>query len=164
MVLLLSPTITQDQITGLKEILLKQGWHLPEQGPQAWRCAPSIVMSISQGHLNDRQLSSARTIKSDSGKSALWHSFVDVVQWAYERDANDIDYAVDLRNTMSQIAFKIEGRYLRPDRWRLPTDTMLQMLGIAWQRSSRMAQQIDIFSMPERAAEIIEQLGHTTRE
>ena len=135
-VLLLSPAITQDQITGLREILVQHGWHLPEAGPQAWSCEPSIIMAVSQGHLDDRQLSAARTIKSDSGKSALWNSFVNVVQWAYERDANDIDYAVNLGNAMSQIAFKIEGRYLRPERWRLPTDTMLQMLGIAWQRSA----------------------------
>lgn len=135
-VLLLSPTVTQSHIDGVTQLLEEKGWSLPANGPQAWACTPSITMSVSQGHLNDRTLSAVRSIQSDSGKSALWHSFVNIVQWAFDRGANDIDFAMDLGNVMSQVAFKIEGRYVRPTRWRLPTDTLLQMLGIAWQRSS----------------------------
>ncbi|WP_310643185.1 ATPase, T2SS/T4P/T4SS family [Limnohabitans sp.] len=133
-VLLVAPTVTTDDLTEYEEILTKQGWSLPSEGYQVWRAAPSIIIAVSQGHLGHHQISAVQSINRDSGKSALWQSFVDVAQWAFDQGANDIDYAVNIHDSMSQICFKIDGRYLKPQRWRLPTDTMLQMLGIAWQR------------------------------
>jgi len=133
-VLMVAPTVNKEDLTEYVDILANQGWSLPTTGPQIWRAAPSIIMAVSQGHLGHHQISAVQAIKRDSGKSALWQSFIDVAQWAHDQGANDIDYAVNIHNSMSQICFKIDGRYLKPQRWRLPTDTMLQMLGIAWQR------------------------------
>lgn len=130
-ILLVAPTVTVDDINSYVEILTEHGWSLPEQGPVAWRAAPSIIMAVSQGHAGNH---SAGVSLGESGKSALWQSFVDVTQWAFDQGANDIDFAVYSHESMSQVAFKIDGRYLQPERWRLPTDTVLQMLGIAWQR------------------------------
>jgi general secretion pathway protein E len=132
--LLVVSTITVEDIAALEDLLLKQGWSLPKTGPQVWRTHPSIIMAVSQGYLDSNWTSSHLTSGNESGKSALWQTFVDVAQWAFDQGANDIDYVVNLKETMSQICFKIDGRYLKPQRWRVPTDTMIQMLGIAWQR------------------------------
>ena len=132
--LLVVSTITVEDIAAFEDLLIKQGWSLPKKGPQVWRTHPSIIMAVSQGYLDSNWTSNHLASGNESGKSALWQTFVDVAQWAFDQGANDIDYVVNLTETMSQVCFKIDGRYLKPKRWCVPTDTMIQMLGIAWQR------------------------------
>ncbi len=131
-VLLIAPTVSAEDILSFVEILTEHGWVLPREDIGIWRAAPSIIVAVNQGHMHNHQSAGAQL--GDSGKSALWQSFVDVTQWAFDQGANDIDFAVHTYGAISQVAFKIDGRYLQPERWRLPTDTMVQMLGIAWQR------------------------------
>ena len=131
-VLLIAPSVSLEEVNSFVEILGEHGWSLPDEGIGVWRAAPSIIMAINQGHMGNQQ--NAGIQSGESSKSALWQSFVDVTQWAFDQGANDIDFAVHSYESMSQVAFKIDGRYLQPERWRLPTDTMVQMLGIAWQR------------------------------
>ena len=131
-VLLVAPTLSAEEIHSFVEIITEHGWALPHEGIGVWRAASSIIMAVNQGHMGNHQ--GAGGAQGESGKSALWQSFVDVTQWAFDQGANDIDFAVHTHEGMSQVAFKIDGRYLQPERWRLPTDTMVQMLGIAWQR------------------------------
>lgn len=97
--------------------------------------ASTIIISMSQGHVNGELLKSARDIARDPYKNALFQPFVDIVGWAYDNKADDIDFAVDRYEAVSQIAFKIGGRYIRPAQYLMNTDTMIQILGIAWQRS-----------------------------
>lgn len=131
-VLLIAPSVSLEELNSFVEILSEHGWSLPDNSIGVWRAAPSIIMAVNQGHMGNQQ--GAGISQGDSSKSALWQSFVDVTQWAFDQGANDIDFAVHSHEPMSQVAFKIDGRYLQPERWRLPTDTMVQMLGIAWQR------------------------------
>lgn len=131
-VLLIAPSVRLEEVNSFVEILGEHGWSLPDEGIGVWRAAPSIIMAINQGHMGNQQ--TVGIPHGESSKSALWQSFVDVTQWAFDQGANDIDFAVHSYEPMSQVAFKIDGRYLQPERWRLPTDTMVQMLGIAWQR------------------------------
>lgn len=131
-VLLIAPSVSLEEVNSFVEILREHGWSLPDEGIGVWRAAPSIIMAINQGHMGNQQ--NVGIQQGESSKSALWQSFVDVTQWAFDQGANDIDFAVHSYEPMSQVAFKIDGRYLQPERWRLPTDTMVQMLGIAWQR------------------------------
>ncbi|PUE27894.1 hypothetical protein B9Z39_09125 [Limnohabitans sp. JirII-29] len=131
-VLLVAPSVSLEEINSFVEILSEHDWSLPDEGIGVWRAAPSILIAVNQGHMGNQQ--NAGVQQGESSKSALWQSFVDVTQWAFDQGANDIDFAVHSYESMSQVAFKIDGRYLQPERWRLPTDTMLQMLGIAWQR------------------------------
>lgn len=131
-VLLVAPAVSVEEIHSFVEILTDHGWSLPQEGIGVWRAAASIIVAVNQGHMGNH--SSGGGLQGDSGQSALWQSFVDVTQWAFDQGANDIDFAVRTHEGMSQVAFKIDGRYLQPERWRLPTDTMVQMLGIAWQR------------------------------
>lgn len=95
----------------------------------------TLIISISQGHLNGDILRSARDIARDPAKNALFQSFTDIVGWAYDNKADDIDFALDITRPMSQVAFKIGGRYIRPAQYLMNSDTMSHILGIAWQRS-----------------------------
>lgn len=124
-----------DEIMGVVGSLKSQGYSLPETGPQGFFAQSSLVLGLSQGHHNSQSLKLERDIRGDREKSALMASFVDIVTWAYLNRADDIDFAVEQGANRSQIAFKIGGRYIRPERFNVATETLIQMLGIAWQKS-----------------------------
>ena len=132
--LLLSASVTPDIVEEVVRLLTDGDWSLTRTGSQAWLCNASLIMSVSQGHLDDKVFSAIRKSRSEE-KSALWQSFINIAQYAFDHGANDIDYIFNSNSPMSQVAFKIEGRYLRPEKWRLPSDTVSQMLGAAWQKS-----------------------------
>lgn len=128
--------ITTDEIGSVLELLRQYGYSLPAQGVQAYDVAPQIVMSLSAGHINQHGLGLERDILNDKSKSSLLASFVEIVAWAFQHQADDIDFAVDTFSATSQIHFKIGGKYVHPDRWNIPTDMAVQILGIAWQKST----------------------------
>ena len=128
--------VTADDVRAVIELLRTQGYGFPENGPQGYYLISTLVISLSQRTLVAQHLSVDRKIARDPSQSSLMASFTDIVSWAYTNDANDIDFAVDGTSVKSQIAFKIGGAYVRPERHLLPTDTLIQMLGIAWEKSS----------------------------
>jgi general secretion pathway protein E len=127
--------ITDDDIVAVVELLKNQGYSLPNEGPQGYFAISSVVLSLSKGHLTAESLNVERTISRDPAKNSLMSAFVDIVAWAFKNRADDIDFAVDQQSATSQVAFKIGGRYIRPAMYRIPTDTLIQMLGIAWQKT-----------------------------
>lgn len=133
-------TVTADDLKAVHELMKTKGYQLPEEGPQGYFAMSTLVMALSQGHLDAASLAVDRNIARDTSKNSLMSSFIAIVAWAYEQNADDIDWAVDITSPKSQICFKIGGRYIRPERHLLPTDTVLQMLGIAWQKSGGGAQ------------------------
>lgn len=133
-VLLLSSAITPDQVAALKERLSIRGKTLSQTGPQAWICTTPLILSVSNGDISPRQTSAVRAMRADNRQSSLWESFKEIVQWGYDQGANDVDFVVSISEPTSRVYFKIDGRYLTLERWALPTDTMMAMLGIAWQQ------------------------------
>jgi len=126
---------TPDDLDAVVELLEHHGLELPSEGPQAYWTPSALVMGLAQGHLDGHRSATLRAGDPQSHRGALFNAFIDVVTWGYVHQADDIDFAVDLQSSVSQVAFKIGGRYLRPERFVLPTDFLVQMLGIAWQRS-----------------------------
>lgn len=102
---------------------------------QAYFATSTLIISIAQGHLNGEMLRSALKIARDPASNALWESFVDIVAWAYDHEADDLDFALNIQSEKSQVCFKIGGRYIRPPQYLVSTETMSHWLGIAWQRS-----------------------------
>lgn len=126
---------TMDEVAAVVDHLRKQGWSLVREGVQGYYATSSLVMALSQGHIDANGLAVDKAIASDPNKNALFTSFRDIAAWAYVNNADDIDFAVDQYSAHSQIFFKIGGRYVRPSMYLLPTDTLIQMLGIAYQKS-----------------------------
>lgn len=102
---------------------------------QGYFASSTVVMALSQGDITSTSLQFKRDLTRDPARNALMSTFTDVVSWAYANNADDIDFAVNREADRSQICFKIGGRYIRPEQWLLPTDTLIAMLGIAWQMS-----------------------------
>lgn len=128
--------LSPDDITAVNDLLTSHGYSLADEGPQAYNVAPAIVIALSQGHLDQERLGVERSIINDKTKSSLLNSFIEIVSWAFINNANDIDFAIERISDYSQICFKIGGQYVKPARFRIPTDTAMQMIGIAWQKSA----------------------------
>ena len=118
-ILLMPPSAVQSDVEEIIELLHSQGWSLPSDGYQAWHATSQIIVSVSQGHLGERQIGVVRDIYADKKRTHLWQSFVNVVQWAYDHAVNDIDFVYREARDLSQVAFKIDGRYINPERWRI---------------------------------------------
>lgn len=127
--------ITDDDMRAVSQLLTAKGFSFPTEGYQGFFTTSSLVISLSQGTLNATILTKDRDIDRDPAKNSLMSSFTDIISWAYKNNADDIDFVVDLTSAKSQICFKIGGRYVRPERYLIPTDAVAQMLGIAWQKS-----------------------------
>jgi type II secretory ATPase GspE/PulE/Tfp pilus assembly ATPase PilB-like protein len=111
----------------------KKGYNLVEEGAQGYWLSGQLVIALVQGHIDRNGLKALNAIEGDKTKSALLRGFQDIISWAYANNADDIDFVVDLTQPRSQVCFKIGGKYLRPSMWLVPTDTMVQMMGTAWQ-------------------------------
>jgi general secretion pathway protein E len=139
---LLSQSAGQPLIEALVAQISQRGWRLPDDGPQCWRTTSSnLLMSVVRGHIDSKQLNVIRQAARNPMLGSLWEAFRDIVWWAYQNKANDIDFILDTRHApgqaqLSQVAFKINGVYTKPERWQIPTETLIQMLGAAWQRSA----------------------------
>jgi type II secretory ATPase GspE/PulE/Tfp pilus assembly ATPase PilB-like protein len=123
---------TPDEIGEIATLLTNTGYVIAD----GYFAPSTIIISMSQGHLNGAMLKSARDIKRDPKLNALFQGFTDIVGWAYDNNADDLDFALDTLSEQSQICFKIGGRYIRPPQYLINTDTMAHLLGIAWQVSS----------------------------
>lgn len=116
-----------------------------------------LIMALTLGHINGDMLKNRRDIARDPTRSALFREFKKVVAWAYDQNASDIDWALNLRARNSQIAFMIGGKYVRPPQHIIKSETMGRMLGIAWQLSGGgSSPQFD--SKTEQQAEITMEL------
>ena len=95
-----------------------------------------VIIALSKGHLTAESLRNAREVRRDSAKSAYFQAFTEIIAWAYDNKADDIDWVVDEMAPMSRVCFKIGGRYIRPRQYLLPTQNMINMLGTVWQMST----------------------------
>jgi general secretion pathway protein E len=125
-----------NDIEAVVDVLRKQGFKLRQNGPQGYWLSSQLVIALAQGHIDRDGMRAERDIAKDPHKSALLNAFMDIVAWAYANNADDIDFAVDIYSPQSQVAFKIAGKYVRPSFYSLATDTVVQMLGTAWQIST----------------------------
>ncbi|WP_090139910.1 ATPase, T2SS/T4P/T4SS family [Limnohabitans sp. DM1] len=133
--LLVSRTASADVVRSVLERLEHRGIAPNETGVQAWWCSVTVLTAVVADDVSAQQTRMVRARMGDSAQSALWQSFMDIVEWAHSQGANDIDFKICHAAHESQVFFKINGRYITMPRWSLPTETLMSMLGIAWQHS-----------------------------
>lgn len=125
--------VEEDELREVLDVVARRGYELLEAGVQGHFAAATIVTAITQGHLDQSRVQLEREIKRDAQKGSLWASFVSIIGWAHENKASDVDFVLLVNESKSHLAFKIGGQYIRPPKYELPTDTVRQMLGTAWQ-------------------------------
>ncbi len=129
---LLAPTVMEEDLVSVVQVLPKSGWKLAD-GDNAWCVEHNLLVSVAQGHVRDNRIEQIRLMSKDQSKATLWNTFLNIIQWGFDNYANDIDFILRHEEAMSCVAFKIDGLYLYPERWQLPTRTLMQALGIAYQ-------------------------------
>ncbi len=136
-VLLLTRAVGADVLAAiLSQMAQRRVSLVPADQVQAWWCAPALVMAVVSGDITGDASRRTRALAGDSAKSAHWQTFRSVVQWAYEEDAQDIDFVIQLTELDSFIRFKVHSRWVAPARWRLPTELLVSVLSVAWQQSA----------------------------
>ncbi|MBA1250238.1 type IV B pilus protein [Pseudomonas luteola] len=66
-------------------------------------------------------------------RSAYKAAFLEILSWGVRNKASDVHMNVSNGNQLSQIYFTVDGNYIAPPRWRIPTDRLQEILNVAWQ-------------------------------
>lgn len=93
----------------------------------------TLLLSISRGSLGGGRMSVRRKIESNRESTSLFEGFIGIIDWAYLEGAADVDFRYNRREDRSQVGFSIGGKWVYPERFSMPSQTMIQMLGLAFQ-------------------------------
>lgn len=93
----------------------------------------TLLLSISRGNLGGGRMSVRRKIESSRESTSLFEGFIGIIDWAYLEGAADVDFRYMRREDRSQVGFSIGGKWVYPERFNMPSQTMIQMLGLAFQ-------------------------------
>ncbi|MDP3135894.1 MAG: ATPase, T2SS/T4P/T4SS family [Burkholderiaceae bacterium] len=96
---------------------------------------PVLVLSVSKGHITGQDLLQRKKVQGNSAESTLWKNFVDIVGWAIQENASDIHMNIVDLAERSQIKFHIDGQYVGPERFIMPTSVLTQMAQVVFQQS-----------------------------
>ncbi len=105
--------------------------------PNVFLCpVESLVLSVSKEHITGEDVAKRKKVLGAGGDGApLWRNFTQVVGWAVQQQASDIHFNINDLSERSQIRFTIDGKYVAPESFSLPTKVMSQMVGVAYQLS-----------------------------
>lgn len=116
---------------------LQQGYDLvPPPKPNVFVCkSQQLLIAIAKGQIGGRDLATTKRMRAGTEEGSLWRSFEDVISWAFAEQASDVHFNIYHSEERSQIKFTINGKYVGPPRFRLPTATLSQMMGVAYQKA-----------------------------
>lgn len=92
-----------------------------------------LLLAISRGSLGARRMQLRRKVDASQESSRLFDGFKEVIRWALEQGAADVDFRCSRRDERSWIGFSIAGQWVFPERYAMPSQMMRQMLGLAFQ-------------------------------
>lgn len=92
----------------------------------------SLMLSLSRGEIDKNSLSNRRKINSDPKKHSFYVALENIIQWGVRQNASDVHFNLNFNEEHSEVRFTINGRYVAPQMWRMPTQTMFQILSVAW--------------------------------
>lgn len=135
--IILASQITSESIlTGVVAVLKANGIALLSNACNCYQASAPVLTAVVNGNIAPRHMRVHRSVAGNAEQSALWQAFVSIIDWAFQRRANDIDFRVDFQSISSSVYFKIDGQYITLDRWHMPTETLVAMLAIAYQKSA----------------------------
>lgn len=94
----------------------------------------TLLASISRGTASGRNSVLKGGASGKNARSAaLLQTFTSIIEWAHENGAADVDFWYRRGNDRSSVRFSIAGRWVEPDRFFIPSPTMRDMIGVAYQ-------------------------------
>lgn len=122
-----------DEMREVAAMLKRRGYRLL-QGVNVFPCTGALLLAVARGQIGGAQKGSHPGANA-ADKSGLWGMFVDMVSWGVRERASDIHINIVDGQERSEVRFTIDDKYVAPERWRLPTEALMQMCGVAYQES-----------------------------
>lgn len=98
--------------------------------PTTYTVMPSLLLTMRG---NNNYASGKELSKEDvTIHKAAFH---EVIAWGIRNRVSDVHFIVEKQSPQSNIKFHIDGIYVAPERWVMPTAQMLEILQVAWQDS-----------------------------
>lgn len=105
----------------------------PEPTFQVILVSATMLASIGRGTASGRNAAVRAKSGEERSKAALLQTFISIIDWAHENGAADVDFWLRHRSDRSSARFSIAGKWVEPERFFMPTPTMRDMLGVAYQ-------------------------------
>ncbi len=96
-------------------------------------CSETLLLAISRGSLGGKRMQLRRKVEKDRNSADLFSGFTDIITWAHSEGAADVDFRYGRREERSCVGFSIGGKWVYPDRFKMPSVLLIQMLGLAFQ-------------------------------
>lgn len=93
---------------------------------------PTLLLTISEEGASGRDADSI----PENEMTAYRAAFQELIEWALSNNASDVHLNLSDKETESQISFHIDGLYVSPPRWKMPSARMYELLSVAWQWGS----------------------------
>jgi type II secretory ATPase GspE/PulE/Tfp pilus assembly ATPase PilB-like protein len=125
-----------EEMVEVLRVLQKKGFSLADGlAPNFYICTGALVLSVSKEHITGEEVAKRRKVLGNGSESNLWRTFLQVVEWALQENASDIHLNIVDHAERSQIKFTIDGKYVAPETFRMPTKMLAQMAGVVYQQS-----------------------------
>lgn len=99
--------------------------------PHVIEIDPTLLLTlVYEGQSGSKDVVGSSQV--DSERSALGQAFKNIVVWAVEQNASDIHININLNKYESQIYATIDGHYVAPAHWKLPSNHLLDIAKVAW--------------------------------
>ncbi|RMX08160.1 secretion system protein E [Corticibacter populi] len=118
-----------------------------------------LIHAVARGQIDGKTAGRMRAVHGDASKSSYFQSFQDIIAYGVVNKASDVHLNIFSRRERSEVRYTIDGKYVAPDRFKLPTATLEAIARVAWQRSDggngaefnlRVEQQCQIYlQLPE---------------
>lgn len=99
----------------------------PDKNVRVHPASPLELLNYSKA--NGEQQDSAREASSSYGKA-----IEGIVAFAVENKASDITLDIDKGSPVSSISYKIDGRQVRLDQFKMATERLEEIVNVAWQK------------------------------
>lgn len=123
--------VTPDHVNSdLVSALVKRCEEIASKTPAIYSVTSTYLLSLREG--GNAQGS---TVRRDSSKTSFMAAFEEILAWGVRNNASDVHLNVEKKGQVSQVCFSIDGKYVAPPRWKIPTERLEEMLQVAWQET-----------------------------
>lgn len=139
-VLLVSSRLVRsaNEIEEVLLMMLKKNFRMSEgAGPNVFISEnDTLIMNVSRGQITGEDVTKRkRLMAKETPEGALYKSFEDIIVWAVAQNASDVHLNLQNGVDRSEVRFTIDGKYVAPERFRMPTKMLEKMAAVAYQIS-----------------------------
>lgn len=102
------------------------------QRPALFEITPTLLLALRDSSLGQQE-DVGKKIETSTAHTTAFH---EIVQWGVRNGASDITLNVNPEENFSQVHFTINGLYVAPRRFLMPSNRLNEIVNIAWQNGT----------------------------